>query len=147
VSDRVVNFADMAFRLRWRRYMFDKDRCEHLTVTLDDNGGIITCDTCNKQLDPYVALSLICERWERHARDHQSARERIAADAKAVVHLRAAKKVEQAWRRGMAPLCPHCDEPILPEDNMGCTSVDRERVREQRRFKGTSNSSGDEKHG
>lgn len=133
MDDRIVNFADMAFKLRGRRVAYETQRCAHSKVTLDDNGGIVTCDACGKQLDPYWTLRNMAERWEQHASDHKHAAQRIAEDAKAIVHLRAAKAIERIWRRGMAPLCPHCKEPILLEDGLGNSSVSRAYIKRNER--------------
>lgn len=140
MTERVINFADMVFKLRGRRTLFDKDRCDHIRLELDENGGIVTCIDCKKELSAFWALQHMAQRWERHAQDHENARRRINEDAKAVVHLRAAKKVEQSWRRGMACCCPHCHEPILPEDGMGGITESREQVLERRKFKKSANS-------
>ena len=126
MSDRIINFADMAFKLRGKSYGID-DRCVHLKVTLDDEGGIVTCDACGKQLDPYITLRRMCEKWEDHARQTRLAREKINEDAKAIITLRAAKLIQEAWRsRTMIPTCPHCHEAILPEDGFGNSRVNRE---------------------
>lgn len=134
MSERIVNFADMAFKLRGRRTPFDQDRCEHNRLHLDENGGIVTCTDCKKELSAFWALVHVFERSEQHARNLESARQRVADDAKAVVHLRAAKRIEQAWRRGMACCCPHCHKPILPEDGLGGVTESRDTVLERRKF-------------
>ncbi len=134
--DKVINFADMAFKLRGTR-LFSDDRCEHSKVTLDDNGGIVTCDTCGKQLDAYLTLRRMCEKWDSHRRELDSYRERVIEEAKGSVILRAARRVEKAWRsRTMAPTCPHCHKAILPEDGFGQSgSVNLQMERERRAFK------------
>lgn len=134
MDERIVNFADMVFKLRGRRSVFDKDRCEHNHIKLDENGSIVTCTDCKKEISAFWALLHMAERWEKHARDIKSTRQRIADDAKAIVHLRAAKRIEQCWRRGMACCCPHCHQPILPEDGMGGVTESRDRVLERRKF-------------
>lgn len=134
MTERVVNFADMAFKLRGRRTAFDKDRCEHNHIELDENGCIVTCTGCKKELSAFWALLHMAERWEKHARDQEGVRQRINEDAKTVIHLRAAKRIERSWRRGMACSCPHCHKPILPEDGMGDATESRERVLERRKF-------------
>jgi hypothetical protein len=62
MDERIVNFADMAFKLRRRRTLFEKDRCEHLHIELDENGGIVTCMDCKKELSPFSALLHMAER-------------------------------------------------------------------------------------
>ena len=126
MTDRVVNFADMAFKLRGKSYGLD-ERCQHTKVTLDDEGGVVTCDACHRQLDPYLTLRRMCEKWEEHAQQVKSAAQRVNEDAKAIVVLRAAKRIERAWRsRTMIPTCPHCHVAILPEDGFGSCTTNRE---------------------
>lgn len=48
-------------------------------------------------------------------------------DYEKTVELRAAQKVEKAWRsRTMVPTCPHCAEAIFPEDGLGSGMANRE---------------------
>lgn len=52
------------------------------------------------------------------------------------VVLKAAKKVEKAWRsRSSVPTCPHCHEAIFPEDGFGGTQVNKKMAIERRKFK------------
>lgn len=126
MSDQVINFSDMAFKLRGKSY-FKDDRCEHLKVTMDDNGGIVTCDACGKQLDAYLTLRRMCEKWGTHAEQIKRSAQQVHDDAKAIVVLRAAKRIEHAWRsRTMIPTCPHCNAAILPEDGFGSSLINRE---------------------
>lgn len=127
MSDRIVSFTDMAFKLRGEN-CFQTDRCKHVQVTLDDEGGIVTCDACGKQLDAYLTLRRMCEKWEAHSRDIASARERLREEASGTVVLRAALRVQDAWRsRTMLPTCPHCHKAIAPEDGFGSSgSVNKE---------------------
>ncbi len=142
MTERIVNFADMAFKLRGRRSLFEKDRCEHIRLELDENGGIVTCMDCKKEISAFWALQHMAERWERHALESKNARQRINDDAKKIIHLRAAKRIEQVWRRGMACCCPHCHKPILAEDGMGGVTESRERVLERRKFERNAVSAG-----
>ena len=143
MTDNVVPFADMVFKLRGARLPKD-DRCEHKKITLDDNGGIVTCDECGRQLDAYLMLRRMCEKWGDHQREIDAYREelrayrdRIAREAEESLSLRAARRVEKAWRsRSMAPICPHCRKAILPEDGFGdCGFVNRQMELERRKFK------------
>lgn len=135
MTDRIVNFADMAFKLRGKGYGMD-GRCPHTHVELDDDGGIVTCTKCNKQLDAYLTLRKMAEKWEDHARKVKSAADKVNEDAKAIVTLRAAKLIEEAWRsRTMIPTCPHCYVAILPEDGFGGSRVNREMELRRRKVK------------
>lgn len=123
------------------------DGCQHKQLTLDDEGGIVMCDDCGRQVDNYVALSLLVERWWRlQERAERRAREIAAAEAK-TVGLRAAQRVEQAWRsRTMVPTCPHCSEAIFADDGFGSSMANRELALRRRRVTeqgGVEPSSGD----
>ena len=50
---QVVEIGD--FRLKRERRML-LEGCQHKHLTLDDEGGIVTCDDCQKQVDNYAAL-------------------------------------------------------------------------------------------
>ena len=148
MTDNVVSFADMVFKLRGARLSKD-DRCEHKKITLDDNGDIVTCDECGRQLDAYLMLRRMCEKWGAHQRELdvyrdeiQAFRDRIAREAEGSLALRAARRVEKAWRsHSMAPICPHCREAILPEDGFGgCGSVNLQMERQRRKFSRTPGS-------
>lgn len=124
-DNTVINFADMAFRLRGQRSTLDA-RCEHKHLTLDDNGEIVTCEDCHKQVSPYWALRRMATMWGNHAEQVRRAVSKVHEDQKATFHLRAAKIVEKAWRyRKTVPVCPHCKEGILPEDGFGTSCINR----------------------
>jgi hypothetical protein len=102
------------------------ESCQHNRLTLDDNGEIVTCDDCVKQVGAYFALRMLVERWDeiraKTARRQQAADEALGK----TVGLRAAQKVERAWRsRTMVPTCPHCNEAIFAEDGFGGSAVNR----------------------
>jgi ribosomal protein S27E len=136
MTDNVVLFADMAFKLRGAR-LFPDDRCEHKKVTLDDNGGIVTCDDCGRQLDAYLTLRRMCAKWDEHKRELDAYRDRLAREAEGSMVLRAARQVEKAWRsRSMAPICPHCGQAILPQDGFGTAGfVNLQMELHRRKFK------------
>lgn len=125
MTDTVVSFADMAFRLRGQRVAPDT-RCEHKHLTLDDNGEIVTCEDCQKQVSSFWALRRMASMWGNHAQQVRRAVEKVHEDQRTTFHLRAAKVVERAWRhRKTVPLCPHCKAGILPEDGFGSSSMSR----------------------
>ena len=129
MSDNVIQIGDLIIRRRkesLQRYPPD-DRCRHTNLTWDDNGQIVTCDDCKKQISPYWALKILSDHYEKSMQSLQQATDQVAADAKAVVHLKAAKRIEQVWKsRTMVPCCPHCDRGILAEDMMRPAQIRRE---------------------
>lgn len=121
---QVVEIGD--FRLkRERRTLLEG--CQHKHMTLDDEGEFVMCDDCEKQIGNYAALRMLVERWALLQDRVDSQRAAIADAAGKTVELRAAQRVEQAWRsRSMVPTCPHCREAIFPVDGFGGTLVNKE---------------------
>lgn len=123
----VIEFGELRVRREQRMSLFTKDRCRHFNMTLDDNGDIVTCDDCGKQLSAFWALQLITEQYKAAWAKVQATGDRINREAQTSLHLRAAVKVEKAWRsRTMVPTCPHCHEAIFPEDGFGGSATNRQ---------------------
>ena len=100
--------------------------CPHKHLIAEEDGEIITCKECKKQVSSFWALM----RFARQTSDWQEAIKRrgeaVMESEKKGLTLRAAQKVEQAWRRRkMVPVCPHCRVPILPTDGFGSSLVRR----------------------
>lgn len=126
MTDRVVDFSDMKFRLRGKNYG-ESDRCTHINVTLDDEGGIVTCDACGKQLDAFLTLRRMCEIWGDHARRMETKAKKLEEESKAQIVLRAAIRIQNAWRgRKLFSTCPHCRAAIFPEDGFGESMINKE---------------------
>jgi hypothetical protein len=100
--------------------------CEHRHLTADENGEIITCKECKKQVSAYWLIKRTMSEWAEFSRKIKAQREQLDADLKKAVVLRAAQDVEKAWRRRkMVPTCPHCRHAILPTDGFGLSCVSR----------------------
>ena len=86
-----------------------------------------TASNCQKQVDNYAALRMLVERWALLQARVDSQRAEIADVAGKTVELRAAQRLEKAWRsRSMVPACPHCHEAIFPTDGLGGSMVNKE---------------------
>lgn len=119
----IVEIGD--FRLKRERKLFSEG-CQHKHLTLDDEGEFVTCDDCGKQVGNYAALRMLVERWSLLQARVDAQKEAIAKAAEKTVELRAAQKVERAWRsRTMVPTCPHCNRGIFPADGFGDCLVNR----------------------
>jgi hypothetical protein len=122
----VIEFGELRVRRAARMQYINEDRCRHFNMTVDDNGEVVTCDDCGKQLGAFWALRLITEQYEQAWKKVAATGERIKEEAAKSLHLRAALKVEQAWRsRSMVPTCPHCHQAIFPEDGFGGSGTNR----------------------
>jgi hypothetical protein len=108
--------------------------CQHKHMTVDQNGGVITCDDCGKQLDAFMALNLMLDSYGKYWSKLQAQQARLDEQERRQLHLKAAQRVEDAWRRrNTVPTCPHCHEPIFPEDGFGRSAVNREIAVRRRR--------------
>jgi hypothetical protein len=108
--------------------------CQHKHMTVDQNGGIITCDDCGKQIDAFVALNIMLDSYAKQWSKLQAQQTRLGEQEHRQLHLKAAQRVEDAWRsRKMVPICPYCSEAIFPEDGFGSTNVNREMAVRRRR--------------
>jgi ribosomal protein S27E len=107
--------------------------CRHMHVALDDNGDVVKCDDCGLQLSAYWALGHFVEYYQRAIAKLTSGQNALREAQEQGVHLIAARRVEKAWRsRTMVPTCPHCSEPIFPQDGFGRSAVNRA-IAERRR--------------
>lgn len=127
MNDNVVQFGDYLFKAKGKRWPWDQDRCPHKHIELDDNGEIVTCTDCNKQLTAYWALRHITQQWADHARKAKAHADEVSERVKQNISLLAAQRVEKAWRsRKMVPTCPHCSKGIMPDDGFGSAAINRE---------------------
>lgn len=143
MNDNIIEVGDFRIARKGRIDQYDRQKCRHMHVELNDHGETVTCSDCGVQVSAYWALHMVADYWKDHARAHKSAVARLEEDKKANLHLIAARKVEGAWRdRKMVPCCPHCGEGISPADGLGATMISK-RIDDARResrskSKGTS---------
>jgi hypothetical protein len=120
----VVEVGD--FRVE-RARRFEVGRCQHKRLTLDDETESVCCEQCKTQVGNYAALRVLVERWALLQAKADAQRAAVAEAMSKTVVLRAAQKVEKAWRsRSMVPTCPHCREAIFPADGFGGSAISRE---------------------
>lgn len=94
--------------------------CRHKQLVYDDNERRIWCQDCEAEVEAFDAFLQLCSVFQK-AKSDIDRRLQNLADAEAFqIRTRAAKVMDEAWRsRNMAPLCPHCNAAILPEDVVG----------------------------
>lgn len=94
--------------------------CKHMHLSADDEGEIITCDDCDKQISAYWALQYFLEHYRTACNKLDQRAQKLAEIENRTLHLGAAQVVETAWRsRTMVPTCPHCSEAIFKTDGFG----------------------------
>lgn len=108
--------------------------CRHARLIYDGNERRIWCKDCEQDIEPFDGFKIIAEQAQAFS-DAMDRREQAVEKAEGHALIsRAAKAVDDAWRRrNIAPCCPHCSQPILPEDFAGGvksgSSVELERRR------------------
>lgn len=122
----VIEFGELRLRRAREQHPLVAHGCQHRNILFDDNGGTAECEDCKKQLDLYWVLGMLSREheraWAKVTAQHAEVQKALAAS----VELRAAQRVEKAWRsRTMAPACPHCHEAILPGDGFGGLMLNR----------------------
>jgi hypothetical protein len=118
----IGEFRIATVNTKWRVSFGGKatEACSHRRASMDDNGQIVTCEDCGKQISPYWFLRDFFERYsEQRERLEARMREVEEAEKRTVTH-RAALQISDAWaRRKFLPLCPHCNHTIAPQDGFG----------------------------
>lgn len=140
MTDNVIQFGDFAFRSKAKRFGWEKDRCAHKRLELDDNGDMVMCLDCKQQVSAYWALRHITEQWKEHAAKLKRQADDLQQRLEKNVTLLAAQRVEKAWRsHKMVPTCPHCRAAIFPTDGFGdCTTSKEFELRRRSVGKGES---------
>ncbi|HFD3783363.1 TPA: hypothetical protein ACF4EW_002634 [Pseudomonas aeruginosa] len=126
MADNVVEVGDFSIARKGRIDRYDRQKCRHLRVELNDHGETVICSDCGVQVSAYWALNMVAERLSAEWSKLQRAKKQLSEDKSANLHLVAARVVEKAWRkRDLVPCCPHCGEGISPTDGFGNSLVSK----------------------
>ncbi len=90
--------------------------CKHDRLHYDTHERRVWCPDCESDVEAFDAFMQLVGQFHRAA---DSLREREAKVREAEQHSLisiAAKNVDKAWRSRMIPGCPHCRQPLFPED-------------------------------
>lgn len=133
ISANIISIGDFVLKRALKK---PYDSCRHIHTTFDDEQHQVQCVDCSQILDNYFALKMFIAKWDR-LQSRIDRQQKVATEAmnKTVV-LRAAQKVESAWRsRNMVPTCPQCHEAIFATDNFGDSSTNKEMALRRREIK------------
>lgn len=112
----VISLADVRVARGWASVA---KRCEHKSLVYSTQERRIECKDCDQPVDAFDGFMSIVRHFDSMESEARS-RERKTKDAlSAVIVRRAAKEMDKAWGRKMAPCCPHCRSGLLPEDFAG----------------------------
>ncbi|MGY2286843.1 hypothetical protein [Pseudomonas gingeri] len=94
--------------------------CRHKKLVYDDKERRIWCSDCEAEVEAFDALIGIVEVFSAGMSSLKRRRSELDEAEKFQIRSRAAKVMDGAWRSTkMAPLRPHCNTAILPEDVAG----------------------------
>lgn len=124
---QIYEFGDLVVKYRSEiSTRFDPAECKHTKLTYSEQGHIITCDTCSKQIDAWWAFMHVVRQFsDMHQRLNSREQQVKEMESKNLTH-KAALMVEKSWRkRDMTPTCPHCHGAISPADGFGRSMVNK----------------------
>ncbi|MCO6057359.1 hypothetical protein NG726_11825 [Pseudomonas sp. MOB-449] len=91
--------------------------CNHMRQVYDDKERRIWCSDCESEIEPFDAFMVMVGQMDSHWKRLQRRAREVAEAEQFTLRSRAAKVMDEAWRSTtMAPLCPHCNEALMPED-------------------------------
>lgn len=91
--------------------------CKHSQLVYDSNERRVWCKECETDIEAFDAFELLVGYFNAAANRLERREELVREAEEHSLISRAAKVVDHAWRsRRMAPDCPHCQTPLLPED-------------------------------
>lgn len=107
---RILSFADE------RRKRCENGQCDHQRFVIDVNRGTVECAECGQIVSAFHALCKIAREESRY-RDNLHYRIKLNKELDNYKPwLKPVRELERIWRGKMLPLCPHCSEPLKPED-------------------------------
>lgn len=94
--------------------------CRHQKLVYDHNERRIWCSDCETEVEAFDAFESLVSMFSAAADRIKRRQTELAEAEQFQVRGRAAKVMDEAWRSTKtAPLCPHCNAAILPEDVAG----------------------------
>lgn len=85
---KVVQIRPLKHTLRKRQYPEKKyNPCRHSQLVIDEDRGVVTCETCAEEMSPLKGILLLCSKiwWEENI-----AERRIEIDARRVAKVQTA---------------------------------------------------------
>jgi hypothetical protein len=92
-------------------------KCSHRHQVYDDKERRIWCSDCESEIEAFDAYMRLVEMMDGHIKNLKRREQQVKEAEQHAARSRAVKVMDEAWRSTtMAPLCPHCNAAILPED-------------------------------
>lgn len=129
--NNIIQIAD--FSILEKKTKWGSKECKHRTITLNDNGQIVTCCDCGQQVSAYWMLKESSNLWKMLEDQLKRREDKLREDKEANLHRIASRRVDKIWRcKDLVPCCPHCGEGISTSDELGSVAINK-RVDEARR--------------
>ncbi|SOP98516.1 hypothetical protein [Pseudomonas syringae] len=94
--------------------------CKHKKLVYDHSERRVWCSDCEAEVEAFDAFLGLVEVFSAGMNNLARRRSELDEAEKFQIRSRAAKVMDDAWRSTkLAPLCPHCNTAILPEDVAG----------------------------
>lgn len=91
--------------------------CRHRNMNYDREERRIYCPDCETDVDPFDAFMALVENWDAVTKAHIKKSEALNSALKFQIRARATKVIDEVWRqRKVVPMCPACNQGLLPED-------------------------------
>ena len=110
---QVIQLADVRIARGWSR---PSKVCRHLSLVYSPTDRRVECKDCNQPIDGFDAFMVTVRHFQDMDRAAQVREAKAREALNAVLVRRAAKALDRAWGRRMAPCCPHCDRGLLAQD-------------------------------
>jgi len=130
---RIYNIGDYQLTHKPDAYgEVGKTECIHTNTIAYDAGEVIKCKDCGVQLSAYWLLMKLTKYFANERASIAALRETYKQEQEKGLTLKAAQQVEHAWRsHKYIPQCPHCREPITPQDGFGSLKSSKKRAESQ----------------
>lgn len=94
--------------------------CRHRKLVYDEKERRIWCSDCESEVESFDAFINLVEKYSSAVDRINRRSAELAQAEKFQIRSRAAKAMDEAWRSTKtAPLCPHCNNALLPDDVVG----------------------------
>lgn len=110
----VINLADVRVRFGKPK---TPNKCNHKDLVYDFSEKRVWCKECEKSIENFDAFMVLVDNFTAMIKEIKRKSFEVTEALKHNIISRAAKKIDEAWRRkSTVPCCPHCKGALLPED-------------------------------
>lgn len=131
---KVVDIGDIrvARGMSRRPYM----QCRHTNLVYNQDERRVWCADCETNIEGFDAFKILVEKWDSATKELNRRRDEIKQAETLFIRSRAAKVLDEHWRKkNTSPCCPHCNNALLPEDMLKGLSLKSKAIEIAKRAK------------